>query len=1254
MRFRRFTLSSAGCALALALFPPARSASPVVISEFMASDSRVLPDEDDEASDWIELHNQSSAAVNLAGWSLTDSARQLNRWQIPATNLAPSSYLVIFASGKDRAVPGSPLHTRFRLNAGGEYLALVMPDGVTVASEFAPTYPEQFNDLSYGTGMQVQTLSLVTAGAMTRFLVPRNGSDQANWMKSDFDDTNWGSGQTGLGFASGAALAGGGLYGYWPIQEPGGTVASNLVAGGVHGILNGGASMTNDPIRGAVLNVNGQDGYVAAGTIPRMGSTSSNFTWSFWYRQRSVPNVNAVILGNRSGGAPGALQFIKFTPSTFEYYHNGNIGFISHNVPTGSWRHLAVVKEGTSLNYYDNGVLAGASRAGGDIEVNPLFWGGDPGAPGEYADGLIDDISLWTKALTVDEIRSLHAGVSPVWLSGLGGSVTTDLETAMHGINASAYFRIPFVVPEEATFTTLKLRIRYDDGFIAYLNGVEIARRNAPEVVGWNSAATGGNATAGAAFEELDVSAGLDALVTGQNVLAIQGLNVSAGDLDFLMLPELDASAETPLGRRYFTTPTPGQLNNEGYLGLVADVAFDRPRGFYDAPFTVALACATPGASIRFTTNGTQPSLENGLTYQTPLAIRGTTILRAGAFKPGYYTKGPGAQSYLFLDQILVQNGAGLPNSWGNDWQMDPRVVTNAAYAGRIRDDMKSLPVVSIALSASEFWGPNGIYTLTSGRGDAYERACSAELFFPDGAVEGFQINCGIQLVGGASRSMTPKHGIGLTFKSRWGPSKLRYRFFDNSPVDEFDFLAFRPNFNMSWVRTDNSGPLNNRNADGAERLHAIYVRDQFTKESQLEMGHPSAHERFVHLYINGMYWGLYNPSERTDSTFAAAYLGGSKEEYDTIFSDPSTVARAHDGDKNAWMEMMAIARQGLAGADAYARIQQHLNVTNLADYMMLNFYCATVDWPWQNWNAARKRAPGAQFHFFVWDAEYTLETPPWVPDDRTDVGAASSDADSPARLYHQLRQNPEWRLLFADRVQKHFFNDGALTTNQAMTRFVQLCDIIDSAIVAESARWGDVVRRNQPYTRNVEWLAEKNRLLTQFFPQRTGRVIQQFIRAGLYPELAAPMLSHISGEFTGPFELTLHAPNGTIFFTTDGTDPRLPGGALAPRARAYSGPIVIAGSQQILARTWRSNTWSALTAADFTVAEPPPALTVTLSGSEALISWTAAGNEYALESTDSVVSPQWSSMAGIVGTQVTVATTDGSRFYRLRRRQNP
>jgi hypothetical protein len=133
----------------LRLDPGASEASPY-LSEFMASNTRTLKDETGQFVDWIELFNPSDTAVDLTGWSLTDDPGDLTKWRFPATNLAAGGFLVVFASGADRRNPGARLHTSFQLSAGGEYLALVRPDGVSVASEFKPTYPRQVPDLSYG------------------------------------------------------------------------------------------------------------------------------------------------------------------------------------------------------------------------------------------------------------------------------------------------------------------------------------------------------------------------------------------------------------------------------------------------------------------------------------------------------------------------------------------------------------------------------------------------------------------------------------------------------------------------------------------------------------------------------------------------------------------------------------------------------------------------------------------------------------------------------------------------------------------------------------------------------------------------------------------------------------------------------------------------------------------------------------------------------------------------------------------------
>src|SRR5882762_2916225 len=108
----------------------------VVISEFMASNSRTLADDFGGYSDWIELFNAGASPVNLGGWYLTDSPSNLKKWQFPATNLTAGAFLVVFASGRDRAIAGLPLHTNFKISSGGGYLGLIRPDGTNIASQF--------------------------------------------------------------------------------------------------------------------------------------------------------------------------------------------------------------------------------------------------------------------------------------------------------------------------------------------------------------------------------------------------------------------------------------------------------------------------------------------------------------------------------------------------------------------------------------------------------------------------------------------------------------------------------------------------------------------------------------------------------------------------------------------------------------------------------------------------------------------------------------------------------------------------------------------------------------------------------------------------------------------------------------------------------------------------------------------------------------------------------------------------------------
>ncbi len=641
---------------------------------------------------------------------------------------------------------------------------------------------------------------------------------------------------------------------------------------------------------------------------------------------------------------------------------------------------------------------------------------------------------------------------------------------------------------------------------------------------------------------------------------------------------------------RYFSVPTPGASNGDSAIaGVVGPVHFTVGRGFFNQPFTLLLTTPTSGATIRYTTDGSPPTETSGSAYASPLTISNTTTLRAAAFQTNLLPTLVQTHTYIFLTNVLNQpanppgfplTGVWAPNnpSWPPDYAMDQRVVTNSLHSATIAGDLLAVPTLSIVLKTDDMFGAtNGIYTHVN---SLLEVPCSMELMFPDGS-QSVQLDAGIEIHGGGSRASPLKHPFGLHFRGTYGYGKLLYRFFPDSPVEAFDSLVLRADYNNHWTH----GIL-------AQRARGGLVRDAFIKDVQADMGAFSSHSRYVHLYINGLYWGLYNPCEDPGGSFAAAYFGGTSDDYDAVrWGDTLT----YNGDPThaAYNAMLALNTAGLAGAAQYAQIQQYLDVTQYADYLILQLYAANLDWgTTKNWAAFRKREPGAQFKYIPWDNERTLEI--------TNDSVVNS---SPNDLQNNLMLNSEYRILFADRVHKHFFNDGALTTNRVAELWQIRANQIDRAIVGESARWGDTVPGGKtalsplpypgyttggPYTREENWLGEQSRLLTNYFPLRTDIVLSQFRTKGFYPTLAAPEFNQHGGRVAAGFNVTLAAPAGTIYVTTNGTDPRVPvTGAVSPQAVVYSGtPIKLNQSALLKTRALSGGTWSALDEAQFDVGE--------------------------------------------------------------------
>lgn len=635
----------------------------------------------------------------------------------------------------------------------------------------------------------------------------------------------------------------------------------------------------------------------------------------------------------------------------------------------------------------------------------------------------------------------------------------------------------------------------------------------------------------------------------------------------------------------FFDTPTPGSANGSGAPGVVKDTNFSVDRGFYDVPFSLTITSDTVGATIRYTTDGSLPSLSNGTTYTTPINITGTTNVRAIAYleAQNFIPTNVDTQTYIFVDQVAQQSASppGWPSDWGydsevrqnvpSDYEMDPRVVNDTlglrAPGYSIRDSLLDIPSVSITMKRSEFVkseaekGGDSLSLYGTPR-QRFERFCSIEYLLPDGS-KGFQEDCKIETHGNSSRRpfRMQKHSLRLTFSSEIGIGKLNYNLFPESPVDEFNKLVLRACFTDSWALASWSSSRYRPN-------DSLYMRDVWMKDTFGAMGQQSSYGNFVHLYVNGIYFGLHNLTERIEDDFYAEHVGGEVEDWE-VNSDLDTPGPL-------WNSMISTLNGPIQTPAGYEAAKEKIDVENYADWLILHFFGDAEDWPEKNSYAAANAASGdGKYRFNIWDQEIVLDKFTWNRYNSTNTGT---------QPFLRLRQNEDFRMLFADRVYKHMFDGGALTVEKANARFLEICNEIDKAIVAESARWGDV-QANTPYgntagssnnidadyypptinnpiyfTREQHWVVERDNVLNHYIPtlhnQADSRSFIRELRAqSLYPDIDPPEYSQLGGVVPVDFPLLLTSTDGPVYYTTDGSDPRLPGGGINPDAIETAAP---------------------------------------------------------------------------------------------------
>lgn len=681
-----------------------------------------------------------------------------------------------------------------------------------------------------------------------------------------------------------------------------------------------------------------------------------------------------------------------------------------------------------------------------------------------------------------------------------------------------------------------------------------------------------------------------------------------------------------------------GGLPSTSAQAPVAPPTFSSQRGFYSGPLALTLASATAGASIRYTLDGSTPGPASGALYSAPINIATTTVVRALAYTDATAKSPIVTHTFIFLGAVRTQSATPPPGwpanfaaadadgSYPADYALDPQVTEHPNNSAKFAAVMRALPSLSIVTDLPNLWDPDtGIYYNSNAK-DPYtldpldkkwERPISLEWIGADGST-GFAAYGGMRIHGQASRrpNRQPKKNFRLYFKSSYGTPRLDFQLFDEyEPVTKFDRLVVRNGGNRSWSYYDRD-----------QRREADYVNDEWARRAWLQMGHLAPHGTYAHVYLNGLYWGLYNITERIDEKFIQAYLGLTEDDYDVIGPEEELgdIPVADAGTLDAYNELLTLVTgTDPIGNGLYQQIAARVDLENLADYFIHAHYIGKTDWPHHNWDAFRQRSgPDTRFKFIPWDNDTGLED---VNINTTLLQDLKGPDDAPSRIFLRLTTNAEFRQLLADRLYTHVVEPrGVFTPAGCAARYSQLAAIVDQAVIGESARWGDYMRDVYPpgntapkglpaylHSRDLPnsytdptnvvadtvqktWLNVRDAKLADYCPKRSAVLVSQYTANGWYQvTLKPPAFSLPGGAVAANAQLTLsNSPNGgagTIYYTTDGSDPRAALGAVAAGAVVGNDQATIILSQvtTVKARVRDGTAWSPLAARTYYPPQP-------------------------------------------------------------------
>ena len=1199
------------------------AASDVKINEIMAKNETTKSTKNGVSGiDWVELYNAGSSSIDVTGWCLgNDPTKSPSKWpKIEGKGAIPAKgYLVVWCDGDGKVSSWGANEAHVACNISGDagkHTVFLAPTASEDAILQQLTMPMSFDDVSCA--------AVGASSPMTVF--GENDSAQYSFDNSSWTAVSGSIGMTDSSAGSGATYDGIQLTAYQlraREEKPAKSIAL------VKGYLDDASAWSQNPVETTVDKV-------AFCKAERIGGTDGLFTGYTAFPGVSGENFVVVIHASISVPSTGTYTFAVGSDDGFEatisqngstvatWYDDNNAGgekgyYVNPNVETKVMTQSSLKAVSLSSGVYDFQIVYynyTDSKAVLDWSV----------ASGSYS-------SLTSENST--SFKLVGTSGCPVTVMTGGGSsgpsFAKDVTEEMLNKKQILYWKAKFNVSEEAK-GACRLRVRHLDGFTAKINGTQFATagaRNAAEMMNY-----------------VDFEIPADRLSTSEsNTLLIEAENDKISDPEFF-LQAMVSSASGGAGWVYYKTPTPGAQNSADMKTPPPPlVEFSKPHGYKTSSFPLYLSCPdAPDKDIYYTLDGSMPTTKS-TKYNGEISISKTSVVRAAVLDPDTILQTSSSATYLFVDQIISQTRSSVPSSIldlvkdnpeyvGGEssvqvlrYKMSTSVGGVSDLSSKLKQGFQDIPTVSLVMDPKDMFGSSGgIYTHALNSGIEWERLTMLEQINPNDASDEFSVACGVRIRGASSRNADyAKHGFHMIFREGYGYSRLDHPLFGSEGAKSFKRIDFRCEQNNAWQNATY------REGHGAKS--ETMINEVFSRDCQRDMGQPYNRSRYYHLFINGVYWGVYQSEERVEQNYAADYMGGDKENYDVVrtandFGTYTTgVVDGNTESGNSWDLLWKAYQGGFESDSNYNHVRGLdstgvrnskypvlLDVTNLVCYLLTSQWGADGDSPANeggmanNIIAYRNRVDGeAKRDGFQWnrhDAENTMGAPNiggeyagyhrklsggWTAntaDLQWGSSASSANNLNPTALHCKLMKNAAYKRTFADLVQKHLLTPGgAMTVEKNKERYNARKAEIQNAVICELARWGSDGAGN---VFDYDIWKKACDVDIEFIEKRWNTDVganslnKGYRALGWFPSFDAPTIKDGSGnyltdgmKYKSGMSAKITAGTGTtIYYTTDGSEPA-DGSQTCSSGETITVPEA---GMTIKARAKKDSEWSALT----------------------------------------------------------------------------